>query len=156
MHSCAALQVECEHQLSLERDRTAAVARQRDAAEARLLAAEARAAAMEAQFAEYRAAQRATPEAQLQWQLQQAQTVAAAAEARAAKAVKAKKHYKEQVLQLARELAAVHQQRQQEQVLLQKKQQEEAKAKEQSRSVLTQLCVNLIRDVVMNCCLLLM
>jgi hypothetical protein len=44
---CAAGQVECEHQLSLERDRTAAVARQRDAAEARLLAAEARAAALE-------------------------------------------------------------------------------------------------------------
>jgi hypothetical protein len=40
-------QVECEHQLSLERDRTAAVARQRDATEARLLAAEARAAALE-------------------------------------------------------------------------------------------------------------
>lgn len=44
---CTVCQVECEHQLSLERDRTAAVARQRDAAESRLLAAEARAAALE-------------------------------------------------------------------------------------------------------------
>lgn len=126
-------QVECEHQLSLERDRTAAVARQRDAAESRLLTAEARAAAMEAQFTEYRAAQRATPEAQLQIQLQEAQASAAAAQARATKAVKAKKHYKEQVLQLARELAALHQQRQQEQLQQQQKQQEEARAREQSR-----------------------
>lgn len=117
----------------MERDRTAAVARQRDAAESRLLAAEARAAAMEAQFMEYRAAQRATPEAQLQVQLQEAQAAAAAAQARAAKTAKAKKHYKEQVLQLARELAVLHQQRQQELLQQQQKQQEEVKAREQSR-----------------------
>lgn len=126
-------QVECEHQLSLERDRTAAVARQRDAAEARLLAAEARAAAMESQFMEYRAAQRATPEAQLQLQLQEAQAAAAAAQARATKAVKARKHYKEQVMKLAREITSLHQQRQQDQLQQQQRRQEEAKIREQSR-----------------------
>eukprot|EP00878_Enallax_costatus_P021260 GHUV01022502.1.p1 GENE.GHUV01022502.1~~GHUV01022502.1.p1 ORF type:complete len:531 (+),score=261.65 GHUV01022502.1:951-2543(+) len=131
-------QVECEHQLSLERDRTAAVARQRDAAEARLLAAEARAAAMEAQFTEYRAAQWATPEGQLQIQLQEAQAAAAAAQTRAGKAVKARKHYKDQVMKLARELAALHQQRQQEQLQQQQRQQEEAKNREQSSAAAAQ------------------
>ncbi|WIA21573.1 hypothetical protein OEZ85_000765 [Tetradesmus obliquus] len=126
------LQVECEHQLSLERDRTAAVARQRDAAESRLLAAEARAAALEAQFSEYRSAQRDTPEAQLQLQLQEVQAAAARAEDRAARAIKLKKQYKQQVLQLAREMAALHQQRQAEALQQLEQQQAAAAAQEQN------------------------
>lgn len=46
------MQVECEHQLGIERERTAAALKQRDAAEART-------AALEAQFTEYVASQRA-------------------------------------------------------------------------------------------------
>jgi hypothetical protein len=47
-------QVECEHQLSIERDRCAEAGRQRAAAEERVVAAEARAAALEAAFADFR------------------------------------------------------------------------------------------------------
>lgn len=47
-------QVECEHQLSIERDRVAEAVRQRAAAEERVAGAEARAAGAEAAFAEYR------------------------------------------------------------------------------------------------------
>eukprot|EP00775_Hariotina_reticulata_P003803 gene3803-4060_t len=137
------LQVECEHQLSVERDRTAAVARQRDDAEVRLLAAEARAAGLEvrlsvadeAQFTEYRAAQRNTSEAQLQAALDRATQAARLAQEKAAKALKAKRQYKQQVLQLARELAAHHEQRQAELLQELNRQQATALAQEQGRQV---------------------
>jgi hypothetical protein len=51
----------------------------------------------QAQFTEYRAAQWATPEAQLQLQLQEVQAAAARAEERATRAIKLKKQYKQQV-----------------------------------------------------------
>lgn len=76
-----------------------------------LQAAEARSSSVEAAFQEFRTAQRATPEAKLQLELMQAQQAAAAAESRAQHAQTAKKKYKEQVLQLVKELAALHQQR---------------------------------------------
>jgi hypothetical protein len=52
---------------------------------------------LQAQFTEYRAAQRATPEAQLQLQLQEVRAAAARAEDRAVRAIKLKKQYKQQV-----------------------------------------------------------
>lgn len=52
---------------------------------------------LQAQFSEYRSAQRDTPEAQLQLQLQEVQAAAARAEDRAARAIKLKKQYKQQV-----------------------------------------------------------
>jgi hypothetical protein len=63
--------VEFEHQLAVERDRTAEAARRREAATSRADGAEQRLAALEAAYAAYRAAQRDLPEAQLQRQLLQ-------------------------------------------------------------------------------------
>lgn len=88
---------------------------------------------LQAQFSEYRAAQRATPEAQLQLQLQEAQAAAARAHEAAARALKVKKQYKQQVLQLAREVAALHQQRQAEAARQLEQQQAAATAQEQIR-----------------------
>ena len=84
------LQVECEHQLGLERERTAAAIKQRDAAEART-------AALESQFTEYVTAQRNAPESQLKAELADAQRAAEAAEQKLGAAMKLKQKYKQQV-----------------------------------------------------------
>ncbi|KXZ48687.1 hypothetical protein GPECTOR_26g590 [Gonium pectorale] len=91
------LQVECEHQLDIERDRNAELVRRVAMMEERLAASEARCLAVENEFADYRAASRSTPEAELTRQLAEAREAAKAAEVRAAKAAKAKQGYKEQV-----------------------------------------------------------
>lgn len=87
---CLLVQVECEHQLGIECERTAAAIKQRDAAEART-------AALEAQFTEYVATQRNAPEAQLKLELVEAQQAVKAAEAKLQAAVKLKQKYKQQV-----------------------------------------------------------
>jgi hypothetical protein len=84
------LQVECEHQLGIERERTAAAVQQRDAAEART-------AALEAQFTQYVAAQRNAPESQLKADLAEAQQAVKAGEAKLQAALKLKQKYKQQV-----------------------------------------------------------
>jgi centrosomal protein CEP120 len=92
-HNCRAvtlLQVECEHQLGIERERTAAASQQRDAAEAR-------AAALEVQLTELVASQRSAPESQLKVQLAEALQAAKAAEAKLHAALKLKQKYKQQV-----------------------------------------------------------
>lgn len=83
-------QVECEHQLGLERERTAAALKQRDTAESRT-------AALEAQFTEYVASQRNAPELQLKAELAEAQRASKAAEAKLQAALKLKQKYKQQV-----------------------------------------------------------
>lgn len=83
-------QVECEHQLGLERERTAAALKQRDAAESRT-------GALEAQFTEYVASQRNAPEAQLKAELAEAQRASKAAETKLQAALKLKQKYKQQV-----------------------------------------------------------
>lgn len=84
------LQVECEHQLGIERERTAAAVQQRDAAEART-------AALEAQFTQYVAAQRNAPESQLKADLAEAQQAVKSGEAKLQAALKLKQKYKQQV-----------------------------------------------------------
>ena len=61
-----ALQLECEHALSTERERTSEAARGRAAAVQRALAAEARLAAIQGEYDAFRAAVRASPEGQAQ------------------------------------------------------------------------------------------
>jgi hypothetical protein len=85
-----AVQVECEHQLGIEREGTAAALKQRDAAEART-------AALEAQFTEYVATQRNAPEAKLKAQLAELQQAAKASDAKLQAALKLKQKYKQQV-----------------------------------------------------------
>jgi hypothetical protein len=82
--------VECEHQLGIERERTAAALKQRDAAEART-------AALEAQFTEYVATQRNAPEAKLKAQMEEAQQATKAAQAKLQAALQLKQKYKQQV-----------------------------------------------------------
>ncbi|GFR45270.1 hypothetical protein Agub_g6376 [Astrephomene gubernaculifera] len=105
------LQVECEHQLDIEKDRNAELVRRVAMLEERLAASEARCLAVENEFADFRAASRSTPEAELARQLAEARETAKAAEARAAKAAKAKQGYKEQVRKLAEQLAALQRRR---------------------------------------------
>lgn len=61
--------MECEHQLSLERERCSEAMRLKAAAEERYALAEARSAALEAGFEQFKAQQRTAPEAQLQRQV---------------------------------------------------------------------------------------
>ncbi|KAG2432446.1 hypothetical protein HXX76_008792 [Chlamydomonas incerta] len=106
------LQVECEHQLDIERDRNAELVRRVAMLEERLAASDARCLAVENEFADFRAATRSTPEAELTRQLAAAREAAKAAEVRAAKAAKAKQGYKDQVRKLAEQLAALQRRRQ--------------------------------------------
>jgi hypothetical protein len=76
--------------LGIERERTAAALKQRDAAEART-------AALEAQFTEYVATQRNAPEAKLKGELAEAQQAAKTADAKLQAALKLKQKYKQQV-----------------------------------------------------------
>lgn len=109
------LQVECEHQLDLERHRNEELARAKAAAEERLRAAEARADAVEVAFQQYRDSQRHSPESELQAKLSEAQSALRQAEAKAREAIFAKGRYKEQVVKLAKELAALQKARAEEQ-----------------------------------------
>lgn len=90
MRRLLCLQVECEHQLGIERERTAAAVQQRDAAEART-------AALEAQFTQYVAVQRNAPESQLKAGLAEAQQAVKSGEAKLQAALKLKQKYKQQV-----------------------------------------------------------
>lgn len=78
--------------------------------EERLSAAEAARARLEREFAEHRAAQRGTPEAELAAQVVALQQKNLDLQRSAEKAAAAKKQYKAQVLRMARELAAMHRQ----------------------------------------------
>ncbi|PNH10303.1 Centrosomal protein [Tetrabaena socialis] len=106
------LQVECEHQLDIERDRNAELVRRVAMLEERLGASDARCLSVENEFADFRAASRSTPEAELARQLAEARETAKAADVRAAKASKAKQGYKEQVRKLAEQLASLQRRRQ--------------------------------------------
>ncbi|EFJ47447.1 hypothetical protein VOLCADRAFT_117862 [Volvox carteri f. nagariensis] len=105
------LQVECEHQLDIERDRNTELVRRVAALEERLAASEMRCLTVENEFADFRAASRSTPEAELARQLAEAREAVKAAEGRAAKAAKAKQGYKEQVRKLAEQVAALQRRR---------------------------------------------
>uniref|UniRef100_A0A061QYS2 Centrosomal protein CEP120 n=1 Tax=Tetraselmis sp. GSL018 TaxID=582737 RepID=A0A061QYS2_9CHLO len=98
------LQVECEHQLELERHRNEELARSRTAAEERARSAQARADAVEAAFEEYRDSQRHTDEARLQSQLREVQDALRAAEERARVALEGKARYRQQVGRLVAEI----------------------------------------------------
>ncbi|GAQ88750.1 hypothetical protein KFL_004560110 [Klebsormidium nitens] len=104
------LKEECEHQLQLERSRYEELARQKKGLEERLSATEAARARLEREFAEHRAAQRGTPEAELAAQVVALQQKNLDLQRSAEKATAAKKQYKAQVLRMARELAAMHRQ----------------------------------------------
>lgn len=95
------MQVECEHQLSLERERCGEAMRLKSAAEERYALTEARCAATEAAFEQFKAAQRTSPEAALQSQVNELQQALKTAQAAADKARSMKKQYKEQVGQWA-------------------------------------------------------
>ncbi|GIL42344.1 hypothetical protein Vafri_350 [Volvox africanus] len=105
------LQVECEHQLDIEKDRNAELVRRVAALEERLGASEMRCLTVENEFADFRAAARSTPEAELARQLAEAREAVKAAEARAAKATKAKQGYKEQVRKLVDQMATLQRRR---------------------------------------------
>ncbi|GLI70596.1 hypothetical protein VaNZ11_015526 [Volvox africanus] len=105
------LQVECEHQLDIEKDRNAELVRRVAALEERLGASEMRCLTVENEFADFRAAARSTPEAELARQLAEAREGVKAAEARAAKAAKAKQGYKEQVRKLVDQMATLQRRR---------------------------------------------
>ncbi|KAL6757254.1 hypothetical protein V8C86DRAFT_2629461 [Haematococcus lacustris] len=106
------LQVECEHQLEMERDRLAEAVRQRAVLEERLAMSETRGAALEQAFAGYRDAMRNTSEVALQRELLEVRDALRQAEERAARASKAKVAYKEQVVALAEQLASLYKARQ--------------------------------------------
>ncbi|CAG9461809.1 unnamed protein product [Pedinophyceae sp. YPF-701] len=108
------LQVEFQHQIEVERGRAAEEARLHAATRERLARAEARAADVEATFAEYRDQQRLTPEAEMRAALHRAELAARDAEARAERATRGKRHYKDQVVKLARQLGALQRVRQEE------------------------------------------
>ncbi|CAD7696409.1 unnamed protein product [Ostreobium quekettii] len=102
------LQVECEHQLSMERDRNAELARHKVSVEERLAAAEARAGTIEQNFAEYRHAQQSTSVAELQAELVTAREAAKRGDERAERLLHAKKRYKAQVIKLAQEIGELY------------------------------------------------
>lgn len=110
------LQLECEHQLDLERHRNEELARSASATEAKLRTAEARADAVEAAFAEYRESQRHTSEAALQTELAEARREVSQARQRACEAVAAKEAYKSRVVRLASDLSALQRARAADQV----------------------------------------
>eukprot|EP00873_Tetraselmis_striata_P037318 jgi/Tetstr1/457582/TSEL_044150.t1 len=112
------LQLECEHQLDLERHRNEELARSASATEAKLRTAEARADAVEAAFAEYRESQRHTSEAALQTELAEARREVSQARQRACEAVAAKEAYKSRVVRLASDLSALQRARAADQVAL--------------------------------------
>jgi centrosomal protein CEP120 len=91
------VQVECEHQLAIERDRGAELARQRTAAEQRAQAAQQQAEEARRQLEDAREEQRASPAGLLQQQVSELRGELRRAEERAARAVKAKNEYKQQV-----------------------------------------------------------
>ena len=80
---------------------------QKAAAEAARARAEERCAALEVSFNDYRARQRETPEAQLAGEVATHLAARHALEERCTRLTRAKRHYKEQLLRLARELADV-------------------------------------------------
>ncbi|GMH41711.1 hypothetical protein BSKO_09621 [Bryopsis sp. KO-2023] len=102
------LQVECEHQLTIERDRNAELGRLKQSAEERLSIAESRSISLEKNFAEYRHRQQNTPEAQLQWEIQTLKEKLQKAEQKNEKLAKSKSKYKMEVIRLAQEIAQQH------------------------------------------------
>eukprot|EP00798_Chlamydomonas_sp_ICE-L_P005676 gene5676-3536_t len=106
------LQVECEHQLEIERDRSAEVLRQRSALEERLAVMEARYASLEQAFSRYREMQRNTSEAVLQRELMEVKENLRRSDEKLSRASKGKAAYKEQVVKLAEQLAVVYKEQQ--------------------------------------------
>jgi centrosomal protein CEP120 len=90
-------QVECEHQLAIERDRGAELGRQRAAAEQRAQAVQLQADEARAQLEALREAQRSSPAGLLQQQVEELRLELRRAEERGARALKAKGEYKQQV-----------------------------------------------------------
>eukprot|EP00951_Prasinocladus_malaysianus_P037886 scaffold410605_cov43-Prasinocladus_malaysianus.AAC.1 len=101
------LQVECEHQLDLERHRNEELARAKLATEDKLRAAENRADAIELAFQQYRDSQRHSSESTLQTKLLEVQGALRDSEAKEREASMAKERYKAQAIKLSRELAAL-------------------------------------------------
>ena len=100
-----ALQLECEHALSTERERTSEAARGRAAAVQRALAAEARLAALQGEYDAFRAAARASPEGQAQADAAAARRERDQAVEKAAAACAARDKAAAHVLRLADEMA---------------------------------------------------
>mmetsp|Transcript_6040 Transcript_6040/g.10906 ORF Transcript_6040/g.10906 Transcript_6040/m.10906 type:complete len:278 (-) Transcript_6040:212-1045(-) len=112
------LQLECEHQLDLERHRSEELARGNAALEAKLRTAENRADAVEAAFQEYREGQRQSSEAVLAAELHEARMALREAQDRAREAGDAKERYKSRMLALARDLSALQRARAADQAAL--------------------------------------
>jgi hypothetical protein len=100
-----ALQLECEHALSTERERTSEAARGRAAAVQRALAAEARLAAIQGEYDAFRATARASPEGQAQADAAAARRERDQAVEKAAAACAARDKAAAHVLRLADEMA---------------------------------------------------
>lgn len=131
------LQVECEHQLTIERDRAAEVLRQKQLVEQRLVAAEEHAKVVDQSFKDYKERQRNTPEEQLKQMVSTLKQDLKKAEERAARAAKGKKEYKEQVVRLVHELSTLHKSYQDQALALQQLQhQQKPSTHDDSKSTL--------------------
>ncbi|GAX73423.1 hypothetical protein CEUSTIGMA_g875.t1 [Chlamydomonas eustigma] len=107
------LQVECEHQLEIERDRSSELVRQKQTLADRLAVSESRFASLEQAFTAFREVHRSSDEAVLQRQLSEAREAASRAEEKASRASKSKAAYKTQVTRLAEQLAKLYDQQHQ-------------------------------------------
>eukprot|EP00887_Chlorella_sp_A99_P007284 scaffold2.g7284.t1 len=106
----ARLQAQCQAQLELQQQRAASAVAAAAAADKARSSADARAGAAEVTLQALREQHASTPLGRLEAEAAVARAAAEAAEARAARAAKAKQRYKEQVVALAKEVAALQRQ----------------------------------------------
>ena len=110
-HAVRRLQQECEHQLEMEKGRTADVERQKEALERRVEEADARAAAVEKAFHGYKKQHLESSEATLHAEIAKLQQKTADAEQKERDATSSRDRFKTQIQKMAKQVVALERER---------------------------------------------